>query len=243
MKQTNYSFSASSSAVGYDVGLRSYMLYVYNYMFGALLLTGLVSVFTYSNNLISLLYNAGGQMTGLGMIVTFAPIGIALAFGFAFHKMRLYTVQILFWTYATLIGLSLSTLLQAYTGESVARVFFITASVFGAMSIYGYSTKKDLTSFGSYLIMALIGMIFASIINSFMHSTGLQNVLSFVTVLIFVGLTAYDTQKIKNFYYQANNMDPETAKKFAIMGSFSLYLDFINIFVYLMRFFGVRRSD
>jgi FtsH-binding integral membrane protein len=242
MKQTNYSFSASSASASYDVGLRSYMLYVYNYMFGALLLTGLVSVFTYSNNLISLLYNASG-MTGLGMIVTFGPLGIALAFGFAFQKMRLHTVQILFWTYATLIGLSLSTLLQAYTGESVARVFFITSSVFGAMSLYGYSTKKDLTSFGSYLIMALMGMIIATIINSFMHSSGLQQVLSFVTVLIFVGLTAYDTQKIKNFYYQASNLDPETAKKYAIMGSFSLYLDFINIFVYLMRFFGTRRND
>ncbi len=242
MKQTNYSFSASSSSTSYDVGLRSYMLYVYNYMFGALLLTGLVSVFTYSNNLISFLYNTGG-MTGLGMMVTFAPLGIALAFGFALQKMSLHTVQMLFWTYAALIGLSLSTILQAYTGESVARVFFITSSVFGVMSLYGYSTKKDLTSFGSYLIMALMGIIISTLINSFMHSTGLQNILSFVTVLIFVGLTAYDTQKIKNFYYQANNLDPETSKKFAIMGSFSLYLDFINIFIHLIRFFGVRRSD
>lgn len=243
MKETNYSYANQNSAVGYDVGLRSYMIYVYNYMAGALFLTGLVSILTYSSNLIALLYTRSGSMTGLGMIVTFAPLGIALAFGFAFQKMRLHTVQMLFWAYATLIGLSLSSLLQAYTGESLARVFFITSAVFASMSLYGYTTKKDLTSFGSYLIMALIGAMIVSLINLFMNSTGLHYILSFVMLFIFIGLTAYDTQKIKNFYYQADSMDAETARKFAIMGSFTLYLDFINIFLYLVRFFGVRKDD
>jgi FtsH-binding integral membrane protein len=242
MKETNYNY-ANAKAVSYDQGLRTYMLGVYNYMVGALLLTGLFALgISSSPSLMALFYNATG-MTALGMIVTFAPLGIALLFGFKLQSMKLETVQMLFWLYACLLGMSLSSLFLVYTGESLARVFFITASVFGTMSLYGYTTKKDLTTMGSYLFMALIGVIVVSLVNAFTKSSGVDVVVSFATVLIFVGLTAYDTQKIKNFYYTSGNLDKETAGKMAVMGAFALYLDFINIFLQLLRFFGNRRGE
>jgi FtsH-binding integral membrane protein len=210
MDQSNF-YSTKTKTVSYDAGLRSYMLYVYNYMAGALVLTGLVAMLTVYTNFISLLYTKQG-MTGLGFVVTLAPIGILVAFGSGIQKMKLQTVQLLFWLYAALIGMSLSFLALIYTGESIAKTFFITASVFGMMSLYGYTTKKDLTGLGSFLMMALFGVILTSLVNMFMKSSGLQFILSLVTVFIFIGLTAYDTQKIKSFYHQANILDEDTAR-------------------------------
>jgi FtsH-binding integral membrane protein len=148
--------------------------------------------------------------------------------------------QMVFWSYAALMGLSLSSLFLLYTGASIARVFFITSAVFGSMSLYGYTTKKDLTAMGSFLMMGLIGIIIASLVNMFLHSAAIQFAVSVLGVIIFVGLTAYDTQKIKAMYYELGG-DNESASKGAIMGALTLYLDFINLFIMLLRFFGDRK--
>lgn len=246
MKFSRYEARASSQAAQYDQGLRAYMLQIYNYMAAALVLTGVVALLAGSSPAIMSLFYVieGGMIKGmspLGWIVTLAPIGMVLALGFGMQRMRLQTVQLLFWSYAALMGLSLSSLFLVYTGASIARVFFITASVFGAMSLYGYTTKKDLTGMGSFLIMGLIGVIIASLVNMFLKSSGLQFALSILGTLIFVGLTAYDTQKIKHMYYEIGGLG-EAASKIAIFGALTLYMDFINLFVHLLRFFGDRRE-
>ncbi|AIL64594.1 Inner membrane protein YbhL [Rickettsiales bacterium Ac37b] len=244
---TKYNVSgAHAKAAQYDEGLRAFMLQVYNYMAGALVLTGAISMFAASSETImNMLYvmQAGHivGISGLGWLVTFAPLVLVFAFNFGITRMSVQTVQTLFWTYAALIGLSLSSIFMVYTGESIARVFFITAGVFGAMSIYGYSTKKDLTQFGSFLIMGLIGILIASLINIFLKSTGLQFAVSILSILIFVGLTAYDTQRIKSMYYQFG-INNEVSTKVAVMGALALYMDFINIFIQLLQFFGNRRD-
>lgn len=249
MDYTNYNFSSSkATASRYDEGLRAYMLQVYNYMALALLLTGVTAMFAGSSEqMLSLIYNIqGNRVTGLaplGWLVTFAPLGIVLAFSFGLNKLSTQTVQLLFWLYSFLLGLSLSSIFLMYTGESIARIFFITASIFGGMSLYGYTTKKDLTNFGSFLIMGLIGIIIASLVNVFLKSSGLNFILSIVIVLVFTGLTAYDTQKIKNVYFQSSGIDSAMATKISVMGALTLYMDFINIFIHLIQLFGNRRSD
>jgi uncharacterized protein len=244
MDYTKLNAKASSSAVFYDQGLRSYMLSVYNYMTLALALTGIVALFAASSPAVmSLLYMEtakGMAMAPLGWVVAFAPLGMVLFLGFRIHHMSLKTAQTVFWIYAGVMGLSLSSLFIIYTGVSIARVFFISASVFGAMSLYGYTTKKDLTNFGSFLMMGLIGIIIASLVNIFLQSAALHFAVSILGVLIFVGLTAYDTQKIKATYYELGGT-AEVASKGAIMGALTLYLDFINLFIMMLRFFGDRR--
>jgi FtsH-binding integral membrane protein len=172
-------------------------------------------------------------------VVALAPLGIVMYMSFGIRNMSASRAQTMFWIFAFLMGLSLSTIFITYTGASIARVFFITASTFGAMSIYGYTTKRDLTGFGSFLFMGLIGIIIASIVNIFMQSPALYYGISILGVLIFVGLTAYDTQKIKNMYMVYDSA--EVAAKKAIMGALTLYLDFINLFIMLLRLFGQRR--
>lgn len=220
----------------FDEGLRKYMLKVYNYMALALLLTGIAAVTTIS---VEPLYNLMFQ-TGFGTLIMFAPLGIALYFFMGFGRMNLQTAQILFWVYAALTGMSLAYLALVYTGESIARTFFICASVFGAMSLYGYSTNRDLTSMGSFCAMGLIGLIIASLVNMFLKSSGLSFATSLIGIVVFMGLIAWDTQKIKSMYYMAGN--DETGQKLSIMAAFTLYLDFINLFLYLMRFLGNRRD-
>ncbi len=228
--------TATSKNKTFDEGLRKYMLKVYNYMALALLLTGVAAVTTIS---VEPIYNLMFQ-TGFGTIIMFAPLGIALYFFMGFGRMNLKTAQILFWVYAGLTGMSLAYLALIYTGASIARTFFICSSVFGAMSLYGYSTSRDLTSMGSFFAMGLIGLIIASLVNLFLKSSALSFTTSLIGIVVFMGLIAWDTQKIKSMYYMAGN--DEVGQKLSIMAAFTLYLDFINLFLYLMRFLGNRRD-
>ena len=234
-----------SQAAARDEGLRAYMLKIYNYMASALALTGIVALFTANSPaLLSLFYNVvDGRavgMSGLGWIVALAPLGMVMVMSFGVNKLSITALQGMFWAFAVVMGLSLSSIFLVYTGTSIARVFFISAGTFGAMSLYGYTTKKDLTGFGSFLMMGLIGLILASLVNIFLQSPGLSFVTSVLGVLIFVGLTAYDTQKLKNMYYQIAGYGDEMAKA-SVMGALNLYMDFINIFLHLLRFMGDRR--
>lgn len=218
-----------------DEGLRAYMLGIYNYMTIGLILTGALAYFTASSP--AMLQAIFG--TPLKWVVMLAPLGFVLFLSFRIHKIQASTAQLLFWLYSGSMGLSLSTIFIAYTGMSIAKVFFITAGTFAAMSLYGYTTKKDLTGWGSFLFMGLIGLVIASLVNLFMASSAMSFVISFVGVLVFTGLTAYDTQVIKSEYNLA--VDAETARKISVIGALRLYLDFINLFLSLLRLMGDRR--
>ena len=218
-----------------DVGLRQYMLKVYNFMTGGLVVTGLVAFFVaQSDQMLYAIYSSP-----LRWIVMLAPIGFAMLFGFRIQTMRASTAQALYWAFAAVMGLSLSYIFIAYTGVSVARVFFITAATFAGMSLYGYTTKRDLAGMGSFMFMGLIGIVLAMLVNLFLHSTGLQFAISVIGVIVFVGLTAWDTQRIKEMYSAGDAADVGTKK--AILGAFQLYLDFINLFVMLLQLMGNRR--
>lgn len=228
----------SNSDVSFDSGLRAYMISVYKHMATALAITAIISMMLVSSpGLMMALFG-----TPLSWVVMLAPVGIAMYMGFKLHTMSVSSARNLLYIYAGAIGLSLAGLFMVYTGESIARTFFITASTFGAMSIYGYATKKDLTSWGSFLMMGIIGILLASVINIFMMSSGLTFAISIISVLLFTGLTAYDTQRIKDMYFQVSNSQDDT-NKIAIYGALQLYMDFINLFVALLRFFGDRRSE
>jgi FtsH-binding integral membrane protein len=226
-----------------DQGLRAYMLSVYNYMASGVALTGIVSWLIANTSLNSLFFtvNARGMMepnilTWGSMLVS---IGMVFFLSMRLEKIQASTAQALFWAYAALNGVWLASIFSAYTGESIVRVFFISAASFAALSLYGYTTKRDLSAFGSFLMMGLFGIIIASVVNIFLGSSMLGFVISAVGVLVFAGLTAYDTQKIKDMYLEADSA--ATASKKAIMGALNLYLDFINLFLMLLRFFGDRR--
>ena len=245
LNRQNATSKSSVSAAIIDQGLRSYMLKVYNYMASALLLTGFVALLTFKLAVQSLeplvLSNFGNSLynSGLAWVVMLAPLGVIIYMSFGIAKMNVAKAQSVFWVFAALMGLSLSSIFVAYTGTSITRVFFITAGTFGLMSIYGYTTNSDLTKFGSFLIMGLIGILVASVVNIFMKSPMMYFVISILGVLIFVGLTAYDTQKIKNMYLESDS--GELIGKKAVMGALTLYLDFINLFIMLLRLFGQRR--
>jgi FtsH-binding integral membrane protein len=231
-----------------DTGLRAHMLRVYNYMTGALALTGLVAwVVANSPPLLNAFYHETMTSNGvalsptiLGWVVMLAPLAMVFFLSFRIMQMSQAAAQATFWTYAALTGASLASILIVYTGASVAMTFFVTAATFGAMSLYGYTTKRDLTGFGNFLFMGLIGILLASLANFFFKSPAINFVVSVLGVLIFTGLTAWDTQKIKNTYYQVGG-DTAVAGKAAIMGALALYLDFLNIFLFLLRFMGNRR--
>ena len=218
---------------GIDEGLRAYMLRVYNYMASGLAITGVVAYFA----AVSGLYVAIAQ-TPLIWLVIFAPLGLVLLLSARVHKMSTGAAQLAFWSFAALMGLSLSYVFLAYTGTSITRVFLITAASFGALSLYGYTTGKDLSGWGSFLFMGLIGLILAMIVNIFLGSSALQFAISVIGVLVFTGLTAYDTQQIKEMYYQGDST--AVAGRKAIMGALRLYLDFINLFIMLLHLFGNR---
>ena len=234
-----------------DEGLRAYMLKVYNYMASGVLLTGVFSILffnlsggyniQFSSAGISGLSSIGYAIyaSPLKWVVMLAPLGIVFYMSFGINKMSAAKAQTVFWVFAALMGISLSSIFLMYTGGSIARVFFITSGTFGAMSIYGYTTKRDLTKLGSFLMMGLIGIIIASIVNLFLKSGPMYFIISILGVLIFVGLTAYDTQKIKNMYSASDT--GELMGKKAVMGALTLYLDFINLFIMLLRLFGQRR--
>ena len=239
--------ATTKKTVVMDEGLRAYMLKVYNYMATGILLTGMVALLTFKMSVVTeggsivALTEIGNAiyLSGLKWIIMLAPLGIVFYMSFGINKMSSSKAQTVFWIFAGLMGLSLSSILLVYTGLSVTRVFFITSATFGAMSIYGYTTKRDLTKFGSFLMMGLIGIIIASLVNIFLKSSMMYFVISILGVLIFVGLTAYDTQKIKNMYVASDS--GEVIGKKAIMGALTLYLDFINLFIMLLRLFGQRR--
>jgi len=233
-----------AEAAEIDVGLREYMLRVYNYMASGLALTGIIAyVSANTPAILNLFYTAGPggviQPTMLAWIAMLSPLAFVLALSFGINRMKASTAQAVFWGFSAVMGLSLSHIFLAYTGTSIARVFFITAGTFAGMSLYGYTTKRDLTGIGSFLIMGLIGIIIASVVNMFLQSAAMHFAISIIGVLIFVGLTAYDTQKIKDVYRAADGSEVSTKK--AVMGAVTLYLDFINLFLMLLRLFGNRR--
>ena len=238
--------AAQQSTVVMDEGLRAYMLKVYNYMATGILLTGIVALLTFkvavqeitSAGIILTPFGGAIYNSGLRWIVMLAPLAVVFYMSFGINKMSAAKAQTTFWVFAGLMGLSLSSLLLYYTGISVTRVFFICSATFGAMSIYGYTTKRDLTKLGSFLMMGLIGIIIASIVNLFLQSETMYWVISYLGVLIFIGLTAYDTQKIKNMYLAGD--DSETAGKKSIMGALNLYLDFVLMFQFLLALIGNR---
>ena len=242
----NRSTTAKQTVV-MDEGLRAYMLKVYNYMATGILLTGIIALLTFKTAVVSIT-SSGIILTPFGnaiynsalqWVVMLAPLGVVFYMSFGINKMSASKAQTTFWVFASLMGLSLSSILLIYTGLSVTRVFFICSATFGAMSIYGYTTKRDLTKLGSFLMMGLIGIIIASVVNIFLKSSMMYFVISILGVLIFVGLTAYDTQKIKNMYSASDT--GELMGKKAVMGALTLYLDFINLFIMLLRLFGQRR--
>jgi FtsH-binding integral membrane protein len=219
-----------------DVGLRRYMLSVYNYMAGGLAVSGIIAYLVASSP--TVLRAVWGS--GLMWVVVLAPVALVFFFSFRIQKMSFGTAQLTYWAYAALNGVALSFIFIAYTQTSIARVFFITAATFAAMSLYGYTTRRDLSGFGSFLFMGLIGIIIASLVNIFLQSSAMSFAISVIGVLVFVGLTAYDTQKIKEWYVA--NDDGATMGKKAIFGALNLYLDFINLFLMLLRLFGSSRS-
>jgi uncharacterized protein len=218
-----------------DEGLRSYLLQVYNYMGLGLAITGVVAYFMAASGL----YLAIAQ-TPFIWLVMLAPLGFVFFLSAKIQTMSVSTAQITFWAFAAVMGLSLASIFLVFTGASIARVFFITAAMFGAMSLYGYTTKRDLSGWGSFLFMGLIGIIIAMLVNLFLASAALHFAVSVIGVLVFTGLTAYDTQRIKEMYYELDASDVATRK--AIMGALSLYLDFINMFVMLLHLFGTTRE-
>jgi len=231
-----------------DEGLRAYMLRVYNYMAGGILLTGAVAYLTYSAAVVRGTEATGLALTGFGQllygspvkwVVMLAPLISVVFLSVRVSKMSAGAAQICFWLFAALMGLSLSSIFLLYTGESITRVFFVTAAAFAALSMYGYTTRRDLSAWGTFLIMGVVGIILASLVNLWLQSSSLQFALSTIGVLVFAGLTAYDTQRIKGIYYEVLG-DVTATSKAAIMGALSLYLDFINMFLMLLSLFGRR---
>lgn len=253
-----YGLQARSGAdtVAYDEGLRAYMVRVYNYMGIGLVLTGVVAyafytlaVTEYPADAAARLPN-GLMLTALGKaiyvswlrwVIAFSPLAIVFLFAARINQMSTSTAQAVFWAFAALMGLSLSSIFVIYTGTSITRIFFITAATFGTVSLWGYTTKRDLTQMGSFLMMGLIGVVIAAVVNAFLHSTGLQFAISVLAVVIFTGLTAYDTQTLKDNYSTYASGGEATLGRSAVMGALNLYLDFINIFVALLQLFGDRR--
>ena len=224
-----------------DAGLRSYMLSVYNYMASGVLLTAIVATaMVYTGAVFSLFNPRTGGATPLAWLVMLAPLGIVFWLSFGINRMRAATAKGLFWAYAGLLGASLSTVLIVYTASSVAQAFFATAAGFASLSLWGYTTKRDLTGWGSFLLVGLVGLVVAMLINAFWPSGPMGLAISIIGVLIFAGLTAYDTQKIKSMYFVVGGSG-EVSQKTAIMGALQLYLDFINMFLFLLRLFGDRR--
>ena len=251
----------ASTHVAADEGLRAYMQRVYNYMAAGVALTGIVAyaLFTFSITTDpALAASSGGQvlnlpggmyLTSFGQLLYISPLKwviMLLPLGFVFflswriYQMSVAAAQIVFWVFAAAMGASLSSIFLVYTGQSITQVFFVTAAAFGALSLWGYTTQRDLSGWGSFLIMGLFGIIIAALVNIFLQSGALQFAISVIGVLVFAGLTAYDTQRIKDSYYEVAN-DASAMAKGAITGALKLYLDFINMFVLLLQLLGSRR--
>jgi FtsH-binding integral membrane protein len=219
-----------------DAGLRSYMLSVYNYMASGVLLTGIVALLFANSGMAAQVFQGGGL---LPWVIILSPLAIVFAMSFGAQRMQTSTLQILFWSFATLMGLSMSTVFLVYTGTSIAQTFFAVSAAFLGLSLYGYTTKRDLSGFGTFLIMGVVGLLVAMLINLFLQSSAMALAISAIGVLLFAGLTAYDTQRIKSMYAYVQGTD--MIGKTVVMGALSLYLDFINMFQFLLSFMGNRR--
>jgi FtsH-binding integral membrane protein len=222
-----------------DAGLRSYMLSVYNYMASGVLLTGIVALLfaPYAGDV---LISADGRgLSGLGWLVTLSPLAFVMIMSFGINRLSTGALQMLFWAFATVMGLSMSTVFLAFTGVSIAQTFFAVAAAFLGLSLWGYTTKRDLSGIGTFLIMGVVGLIVAMLINLFLQSPAMAMAISAIGVLLFAGLTAYDTQRIKSMYAYVAGSD--MMGKVVIMGALSLYLDFVNMFTFLLQFMGDRR--
>jgi uncharacterized protein len=224
---------AGLGSVAYDAGLRSYMLSVYNYMASGVLLTGIVAMLFARSGLAEQVL-----ATPLRWLIMLAPLGFVMVLSFGINRLKTSTAQLLFWAFAFVMGLSMASIFLVFTGQSIATTFFATAAAFVSLSLWGYTTKKDLSAFGTFLIMGVVGLLVAMLINLFVQSSALQLAISFIGVLLFAGLTAYDTQKIKNMYAYVAGTD--MMGKTVIMGALSLYLDFVNMFTFLLQFMGNR---
>ena len=222
-------------AAVYDAGLRSYMLSVYNYMASGVLLTGIVALLFAQSGMAQQILGGPGL---LKYVIMFAPLVFVMVLSFGINRLSTPTAQALYWGYAGVMGLSLSSIFLVYTGGSIAQTFFATAAAFAGLSLFGYTTKRDLSAMGTFLIMGVVGIFVAMLINLFLKSTALDLAISFIGVLLFAGLTAYDTQKIKSMYAYVAGTD--MMGKSVVMGALTLYLDFINMFLFLLRFMGDR---
>jgi len=226
--------SRTGGKVAYDTGLRRYMLSIYNYMASGVLLSGVVALgFASSGLAVQVLTSP------LRWLVMLAPLGFVMAMSFGFQRMKTSTLQMLYWGFCVIMGLSMASIFLVFTGASIATTFFATAAAFAGLSLVGYTTKKDLSGFGTFLTMGLFGILIAMLIGMFVQSTALQLGISILGVLIFAGLTAYDTQALKNQYYSVRGT--EFVGKAVVMGALRLYLDFINMFQFLLSFLGDRR--
>ena len=220
---------------GYDAGLRKHMLSVYNYMASGVLLTGVVALlFARSGYAYDIMVGPGA----LKYLIMFSPLVFVMVLSFGINRLSTGTAQMLYWAFAVVMGLSMSTIFLVFTGASIATTFFATAAAFVSLSLWGYTTKKDLSAMGTFLIMGVFGLLFAMIINMFMQSQAMMYAISAIGVLIFAGLTAYDTQRIKTLYFEVAGSD--FIGKAAIMGALTLYLDFVNMFQFLLSFMGSR---
>ncbi|WPX97151.1 Bax inhibitor-1/YccA family protein [Candidatus Bandiella euplotis] len=234
---TNYAGTTTQRS-GYDEGLRTYMISVFQNMGVALAITAIISMLVASSpSLMQVLFG-----TPLQWVVVLAPLGMVFFMSAKIMTMSVQSARVSLWVFSGLMGVSLSSIFYVYTQESIAKVFFITASLFGAMAIYGHSTKKDLSGMGSFLIMGLMGLVIASLANLFFQSSALGNVLSYVGVVIFTLLTAYDVQKLKVIYYNVGVNSDDVAQRISVYGALNLYMDFINLFLFLLRIFGTRRD-
>jgi len=235
--QPRYGYAGTLDRAGIDEALRSYMLRVYNYMASGLALSGIVALaVNMSPALMQTLYGSG-----LGLVVTFLPLVLLLIMSFGANKMSATATQVLYWAFTATMGLSIAWIFRVYTGASVLRIFFITGGMFAAISLWGYTTKRDLTGMGSFLLMGLFGIVIASVVNIFLASSALQFAVSVISVLVFAGLAAFDTQRIKSEFNEADGA--EVQSKMAIFGAVSLYLNFLNLFMALLQLFGQRNNN
>jgi hypothetical protein len=238
MTSTGFNGGAESLDAGVtDAGLRAYMLSIYNYMASGVLVTGVVALLFAQSGMAAQILGGPGPLKYLLM---FAPLGFVLVLSFGINKLSTATAQMLYWAYAVVMGLSMASIFLVYTGTSIAQTFFATAAAFAGLSLFGYTTKRDLSGFGTFLIMGLVGIIVASLINLWLQSSALSLAVSILGVLIFAGLTAYDTQKLKDQYAYVAGTD--FMGKAVIMGALNLYLDFVNMFMFLLRFMGSSRD-
>mgnify|MGYP000875160486 CR=1 FL=1 len=226
---------AGRDAAGFDAGLRKHMLSVYNYMTSGVLLTGIVALLFAQSGMAQQIMFGPGIMK---WVIMLSPLAFILVLSFGINRLSTGAMQALYWAFAVVMGLSMSTIFLIYTGGSIAMTFFATAAAFASLSLYGYTTKRDLSGMGTFLLMGVVGLIVASLLNLFMQSSALMYAISAIGVLIFAGLTVYDTQRIKSIYFQVAGTD--FIGKAAIMGALSLYLDFINMFQFLLQFMGSR---